>query len=277
MGSTETMPANAPTADEIQPFDFRAGDGPLVIAAPHVGIHLPAAIAATMNETGRAVGETDFHVHRLFDFAPELGAATLFATHSRYVVDLNRDPEGGNLYPGKFETGLCPVSDFDQHPIYPEGHEPHAGEILYRRNTWWQPYHDRLRQALDDAVARHGRALLIDAHSIRPEIPSLFEGRLPDLNFGTNCGLTLNPDLVAVVDAWRNGQSQFSHVRDGRFKGGYTTRHYGRPDQGIQALQIEIVQDCYLNSDTPHLYDARKAAPLSQALRPLVESLLAAL
>ncbi|MBW8882208.1 MAG: N-formylglutamate deformylase [Asticcacaulis sp.] len=253
------------------------GDGPLIIAAPHVGTHIPPAIAAKMNDDGRAVRETDFHVHRLFDFTRELGATTLFATHSRYVVDLNRDPEGANLYPGRFETGLCPVSDFDQRPIYPTGHEPCVAEIVDRREQWWQPYHDALHQALNRAVARHGKALLIDAHSIRPQIPSLFEGRLPDLNFGTNSGMTLGPKLTGVLNAWRNGQSAWSHVLDGRFKGGYTTRHYGQPENGVQALQIEIVQDCYLNSATPHLYDAAKAAPLSQALKPLVEQLLAAL
>ena len=271
------MPANVPTSDEIPPFDLNLGDGPLVIAAPHVGVHIPPAIAAKLNDTGRAVRETDFHVHRLFDFAPELGATTLFATHSRYVIDLNRDPDGGNLYPGRFETGLCPTTDFDQNPLYPAGHEPCAAEIIARRETWWQPYHDALRRALVAAVARHGRALLIDAHSIRAQIPSLFEGRLPDLNFGTNSGLTMAPGLIHAIDTWRHGQSAYSHVLDGRFKGGYTTRHYGRPDHAFHSLQIEIVQDCYLNSATPHLYDAAKAAPLSQALRPLVEGLLAAL
>ncbi|EGF90199.1 N-formylglutamate deformylase [Asticcacaulis biprosthecium C19] len=271
------MPALAPLPDEIPLFDLHEGDGPLVVAAPHVGMHIPLDLANRMTATGRAIGETDFHVHRLFDFARNLDATTLFATHSRYVVDLNRDPEGGNLYPGKFETGLCPLSDFDRNPLYPDGDEPDAAEIEARRDTWYRPYHDRLRQTLDRAVARHGRALLIDAHSIRPEIPSLFEGRLPDLNFGTNSGATMGPHLLTVLDAWRAGLKGYSHVLDGRFRGGYTTRHYGDPARNIHALQIEIVQDCYLNSDTPHLYDEARAAPLSKALRPLIDALLAAL
>lgn len=271
------MPANAPISDEIPAFDLRLSDGPLVIAAPHVGIHIPPDIAAVLNATGLAVGETDFHVHRLFDFAQALRATTLFATHSRYVIDLNRAPDGANLYPGKFETALCPTTDFDQNPLYQDGQAPTAEQIAWRRGTYWQPYHNALRQALDTAVARHGHALLIDAHSIRPAIPSLFEGRLPDLNFGTNSGATMAPHLISVIDAWRHSQSAYSHVLDGRFKGGYTTRHYGHPDQHIHSLQIEIVQDCYLNSATPHLYDAAIAAPLSHALKPLVESLLAAL
>ena len=269
--------SNLPHTDEVSPFAYSPGDSPLVIAAPHVGTHIPPDIAAKMNATGLAVRETDFHVHRLFDFARDLGATTLFAIHSRYVIDLNRDPEGQNLYPGKFETGLCPVSDFDRNPIYPEGHNPCAAEIEFRRETYWQPYHQQLRQALDAAVARHGKVLLIDAHSIRGVIPSLFDGRLTDLNFGTNSGQTLPSRLLTVLEKERAAITGYSHVLDGRFKGGYTTRHYGRPENGVNALQIEIVQDTYLDSSTPHLYDAAIAAPLSHTLRPLVEALLKAL
>ncbi len=271
------MLANPQPTDEMPLFACRAGASPLVIAAPHVGTHIPSGIAARMNETGRAVGETDFHVHRLFDFARDLDATTLWATHSRYVVDLNRDPESRALYPGKFETPLCPLSDFDHNGLYDDGYAPDAAEIARRRAAYWQPYHAQLRMVLDTARARHGHALLIDAHSIRPAIPSLFEGRLPDLSFGMNDGRTASPALRDVVRRWGEGQDGYSFVIDGRFKGGFTTRHYGRPDTGIHALQIEIVQDRYLNMASPHLYDDAIAAPLSRALRPLVEDLLAAL
>ncbi len=258
-------------------FEYHAGASPLVIAAPHVGTHIPADIAATLTETGLKVGETDYHVHRLFDFARDLDAATLWATHSRYVADLNRDPESRALYPGKFETALCPLSDFDHNGLYREGHAPDDTEIAHRRNTYWRPYHAQLRAALNAARDRHGYALLVDAHSIRPAIPSLFDGRLPDLNFGSNDGRTLGTALSEVVRQWGEGQDAYSYVIDGRFKGGFTTRHYGHPETGIHALQIEIVQDRYLNMATPHLYDEAVAAPLSRALRPLVERLLAAL
>ena len=276
IGSTATMPTNLQTTDHPL-FDFSEGASPLVIAAPHVGTYIPPDIAAKLNETGLAVGETDFHVHRLFDFARELDATTLWATHSRYVVDLNRDPEGNTLYPGQFETGLCPLSDFDQNPIYPEGHSPCAAEIEFRRDTYWRPYHNQLKAALDAAVARYGKALLIDVHSIRSAIPSLFEGRLPDLNFGINSGQTLRGDTLKALEDWRAKTNSYSHVLDGRFKGGYTTRHYGALSTQIQALQIEIVQDTYLDLTAPHLYDARIAAPLSQTLRPLVEALVESL
>lgn len=272
-----TMQANPQITDEMPLFDSHEGPGPLVVSAPHVGTHLPPAIAARMNATGLSVGETDYHVHRLFDFARSLGGSTLFATHSRSVADLNRAPDGQFLYPGKFETPICPGSDFDHNPIYRDNASVSADEVAARRELYWQPYHDRLRALLDRAVARHGFALLIDAHSIRPSIPSLFEGRLPDLNFGLNDGRSAAAGVAEVIRDWAAGQGRFSYVIDGRFKGGYTTRHYGQPSQRIHAVQIEIVQDTYLNMTTPHLYDAGLAAPLSESLRPLVEALLEAL
>lgn len=271
-----TMQAHRQITDEIALFDFVGGTGPLVVSAPHVGTHIPPDLAGQFNTTGLGVHETDYHVHRLFDFARDLGASTLFATHSRYVIDLNRAPDNASLYPGKFETDLCPLSDFDRRPIYAHT-TPDAGEVVRRRDVYWRPYHDQLRSALDTAVARHGHALLIDAHSIRPSIPDLFEGRLPDLNFGLNDGRSASPVLADIVRQWGAGENRYSHVIDGRFKGGYTTRHYGQPTQGIHAIQIEIVQDTYLNMAMPHLYDAGLAAPLSHTLRPLVEALLQAL
>lgn len=271
-----TMQPRRQITEKAALFDCAEGPGPLVISAPHVGTYIPADIAEGLNETGLSVRETDFHVHRVFEFARQLDASTLFATHSRFVIDLNRAPDGANLYPGQFETGLCPASDFDQTPIY-LGVCPDADEVKRRRETYWLPYHQQLRRLLDAAVARHGYALLIDAHSIRPLIPSLFTGRLPDLNFGLNNGRSASKGLAQAIDHWGSTQDRYSFVIDGRFKGGYTTRYYGEPDRNIHAIQIEIVQDIYLNMATPHLYDARLSAPLSHALKPLVESLLQAL
>ncbi|MGN6424640.1 MAG: N-formylglutamate amidohydrolase, partial [Asticcacaulis sp.] len=189
----------------------------------------------------------------------------------------NRAPDSARLYPGQFETGLCPLSDFDQNPIYQDGFAPDEAEIAERRDRYWRPYHDKMRTTLDAIRARHGYALLIDAHSIRPQIPSLFEGRLPDLNFGTDSGRTLPPRLMTALNDWRQGESRWSHIVDGRFRGGYTTRHYGQPQANIFTLQIEIVQDAYLDLKQPRLYDAAIAQPLSLALRALTEALLRAL
>lgn len=257
-------------------FTLTERAGPLVIAAPHVGTALPADIAARLNPVGLSVMETDFHVHRLYDFAPDLNATTLFANYSRYVVDLNRDPHSAPLYPGLFETGLCPLSDFDRRPIYLEGGEPDPAETERRRHCYWFPYHARLEEVLEATRDRHGFALLIDAHSIRPSIPTLFEGSLPDLSFGSDSGRTLPPAVIAALNEWMAKTTAYSSVLDGRFKGGFTTRGHGRPEDRIFSLQIEIVQSCYLDMDDPTQYDPVRAQPLSDTLKPLLETLISA-
>ncbi|GGZ36191.1 N-formylglutamate deformylase [Asticcacaulis endophyticus] len=255
-------------------FEHQPGDGPLVIAAPHVGTHLPEDIAVRMTPTGQSVGETDFHVHRLYDFARDLGASTLWATHSRYVIDLNRPPDGGALYPGKFETALCPLTDFDLQPLYIAGLEPDAAEVEHRRLQYHAPYHQRLTEILAATRVRHGYALLIDAHSIRSAIPSLFSGSLPDINLGSNDGQTLSPELLGMIRDWQETPSPFSSVLDGRFKGGYTTRHYGRPVINQFSLQTEIVQDRYLDTADPRTFHPELAMAMSMRLKSLVEALL---
>lgn len=257
------------------PFISHQGTSPLVIAAPHVGTFLPPDIAARLNETGLAINETDFNVHRLFDFARAEGASSLWATHSRYVIDLNRAPDSSPLYPGRFETPLCPLTDFDLNPIYKAGEAPDQAEINHRRQQLWWPYHAELERLLEAAREQHGFALLIDAHSIRPEIPTLFEGRLSDLNFGTDDGQTISPALKRTLQDYLT-VSPFSAVLDGRFKGGYTTRAHGRPEDDIYAVQIEVVQDVYLDMKAPQIFDEDRAQPLTEALIVLIRALLLA-
>ncbi|MFT3998290.1 MAG: N-formylglutamate amidohydrolase [Asticcacaulis sp.] len=257
-------------------FTLTERSGPLVIAAPHVGTYLPPDIAARLNAVGLSVMETDFHVHRLYDFAPELDATTFFATHSRYVVDLNRDPNSAPLYPGLFETGLCPLTDFDRNAIYQDGREPSLLETEERRHTYWWAYHARLEEVLEATRDRHGFALLVDAHSIRPSIPLLFEGSLPDLSFGSDSGRTLPPEMRDALTGWMAETTSYSSVLDGRFKGGFTTRAHGRPEDRVYALQIEIVQSCYLDMNDPTRFDAERARPLSETLKPLLERLISA-
>lgn len=265
---------SAPSSPDL--FTLTERHGPLVIAAPHVGTYLPPYIAARLNPVGLSVMETDFHVHRLYDFAAELEATTLFATHSRYVVDLNRDPHSSPLYPGMFETGLCPLSDFDRNPIYLEGQEPSFAETEQRRFQYWFPYHARLEEVLQATRQRHGFALLIDAHSIRPSIPLLFDGALPDLSFGSDSGRTLPPVVIKALQEWMQCTTDWTSVLDGRFKGGFTTRGHGRPEDHIYALQIEIVQSCYLDMNDPTRFDPQRARPLSQTLKALLETLISA-
>jgi N-formylglutamate amidohydrolase len=249
---------------------------PLLIDVPHAGTYLPKELAARLSATALALPDTDWHVEKLYGFAAELGCGLFWATHSRYVVDLNRDPSGAALYPGADNTELCPLRTFDSQPIYQPGQEPSADECAARMQTYFQPYHQALAAELDALRARHGYVVLIDGHSIRAQVPRFFTGRLPDLNLGTADGTSCAPSLAEV--AWQAlGQDpRFTRVHNGRFKGGYVTRHYGRPSDGIHALQLEIAQSSYMDEDTPRSLDLSCAAPLQQVLRRLARALLSA-
>ncbi|MCR9125711.1 MAG: N-formylglutamate deformylase [Rhodobacteraceae bacterium] len=225
-------------------IEISQGDSPLVLGLPHTGTDLPDDIRAGLNETGRALADTDWHIHTLYNGLVD-GVTTVRTPVHRYVVDVNRDPAGVSLYPGQNTTSLCPLTDFDGRPIHRPGHAPDAAEIERRRLAYHAPYHAALAGALDRAVARHGFALLYDCHSIRSHIPHLFAGTLPDFNIGTNDGTTCAPDIEEAVARICAGTGR-SHVRNGRFKGGWTTRRHGRPDFGRHAIQMELAQSTYM-------------------------------
>ncbi|MBV8619671.1 MAG: N-formylglutamate deformylase [Curvibacter sp.] len=257
------------------PYRFHAGSTPLLISMPHVGTWVPPALASRLSAKARQLPDTDWHLERLYGFARELGASLLIATHSRYVIDLNRPPDGASLYPGQSVTGLCPVDDFDDCPLYLEGQAPDATEVAERRAGLWQPYHDRLQGELGRLRRTHGRALLWDAHSIRSVLPRFFEGRLPDLNFGTADGASCDPALARALLSKAGESGRFSAVLNGRFKGGYITRHYGRPAEGIQAVQLEMSQCSYMSEALPFDYLPELAARIQPTLRALLDTLLA--
>ncbi len=257
-------------------FELRRGEGPLIVSAPHVGTLLPDALAARLTPPGRALVDTDWDVDRLYAFAAaELGATTLRARFSRYVVDLNRDPGGTSLYPGARTTGLCATETFEGEPLYAPGEDPTEAEVAERRAASWEPYHAALRAEIARVRAAHGYALLLDAHSIWGRLPLLFEGELPDVNVGTNSGASCDPALSAALVAAVH-DSPYSHVVNGRFKGGYITRHYGDPVRGVHAVQIELNQRTYLADGSRTRWDDAKAARLSAALRRACEALTAA-
>ena len=198
----------------------------------------------------------------------------LVATHSRYVVDLNRDPSGAALYPGADNTELCPARTFASEPLYADGRAPDSREIAARRAEYFDPYHAQLAAEIERVRARHGYAILLDGHSIRSEVPRFFAGRLPDLNLGTVDGASCAPSVHGAADVVLAGAAAFTTVVNGRFKGGYVTRHYGDPDRGVHALQLEIAQACYMDENPPYPWDARQAAPLVEVLSRLVAALL---
>jgi len=257
-------------------FRFRSGSSPLLVSMPHVGTHIPPSLAAEMTPAALEVPDTDWHVDLLYDFLDELGASVLQATHSRYVIDLNRTPTGEALYAGARNTELCPTSRFDDQPIYLPGRAPDHIQIAERRSLYWQPYHDKLALELAALKARHGCVLLFDAHSIRSRVPRFFEGRLWDINVGSGEGVAASPaisDAVMEVAAKATG---YTSILNGRFKGGYITRRYGRPIDCIEAIQVELSQITYMNEDPPFSLREDLAAGIRPVLRQILEALLSA-
>ena len=257
------------------PFRFRQGTRPLLISMPHVGTHVPPALAARFTAEAREVHDTDWHLERLYDFADALGASVLVATHSRYVIDLNRPPDGASLYPGQNVTGLCPVDSFDDTPLYADpADQPGEAEIAARRDAIWHPYHAKLAEELARIKAAHGIAMLWDAHSIRSVLPRFFEGKLPDLNLGTGKGASCDPALAERLLAIAKDATGYTSVLNGRFTGGYITRHHGRPQEGQHAVQLEMTQSSYMQEAMPFDYLPGVAAGVQPQLQRMLQAVL---
>ena len=251
-------------------FDLHRGTAPLFVSLPHDGTHIPDEFAARMSPEARRAPDTDWHVSRLYAFARELGASMIVPSHSRYVVDLNRPPDDTSLYPGQNTTGLCPIVQFSAAPVYLQGQEPSHDEVVARVERYWRPYHDALREEIERIRAAHGRVVLWEGHSIRSVVPFLFDGRLPDLNLGTSSGASCAPTLQQRLVAVFEGQRDYSYVVNGRFKGGYITRHYGVPARHVDAVQLELAQCNYMDEDA-FAYDEVKAEKLQVVLRALLQ------
>lgn len=257
-------------------YDFHAGPLPLLISIPHSGTEVPAAIAERLTVAARTLPDTDWYVDKLYDFARELGASIIKANYSRYVVDLNRAPDSTPLYASNPTSPVCPTETFAGAFIYTASHEPDAAERAARIDEYWRPYHVRIAQELERIRTQHGRALLWDAHSIASEIPGLFEGVLPEFNFGTrdgaSCPREIGEALLEVVT--RDGE--FGAVLDGRFKGGYITDHYGKPQAGVYAVQLELAQRAYMNEGTRHGWAAEQAASAATLIARVLSKYLKA-
>jgi N-formylglutamate amidohydrolase len=255
-------------------FDFHQGSSPLVVSIPHDGRLLAPGQADRMTEAGRALPDTDWHVRELYSFLADLGASVIAANYSRYVVDLNRPSTDEALYENQVATGVCPRRTFANREIYLEGEAPDENEQEARIDAYWQPYHERITETLDRIKDRFGYVLLWDAHSIPREVPLLFEGALPDLNIGTNDGRSCAPQLETAVAAAAD-TSPFSSVANGRFRGGYITRHYGKPENGIHAMQLELSQHNYMDEKNLS-YDAARAVILVDTIKNMLQVFMAA-
>ena len=260
-------------------YRLEQGRVPLLISLPHVGTELPPELHERLVPRALASEDTDWHLERLYrPLADSLGASLIVPRSSRYVINLNRPPDDRPLYPGAAGgTGLVPTHFFTSEPLYRDGAEPDAAEIAARREACWRPYHEALAAELERLRAEHGRALLFDGHSIRSELPWLFEGTLPALNLGTADGASCAPAITERLGQVLAGQQRYSHVVNGRFKGGYITRHYGQPAGGIHAVQLEMCQRCYMHEDREPraAYDDGLAARVAPLIENLLQELLA--
>ncbi len=258
----------------IPAFKFHQGTAPLLVSMPHVGTHIPLAIAQYMTEDALRLADTDWHLELLYDFLDEIGASVLIATHSRYVIDLNRPPDNANLYPGQDTTGLCPVDTFERQPLYREGMAPNDAEIAARTQKYWVPYHQALHNELQRLRQAHGVAMLWDAHSIASVVPRFFEGKLPDFNIGTASGASCADELAHQISAIANSASVYSTALNGRFKGGYITRHYGKPADNIHAVQLELSQITYMEESFPFRFNEKVAQQVRPTLNRLLDTML---
>ena len=260
-------------------LEITRGTAPLLVSIPHTGTEVPGEIEADLVSLWLARKDADWWIERLYDFAPALGATVLRTTISRTVIDVNRDPSGASLYPGQATTGLCPTETFDGETLYRAGREPDEAEIARRRALYFAPYHDALAAEIARLRQMHPRIVLYDCHSIRSVVPRLFDGELPHLNLGTNSGLSCDASLQQAVEAIC-AASPFSWVANGRFKGGWITRTYGRPSDGVHAIQMELACRAYMEEpegpvserNWPTDFDSRVGAPIRQTLGQLLEA-----
>lgn len=261
------------TSAEITPVEITRGDSPIVLGLPHTGTDLPDTVRHDLNPRGRELADTDWHIHHLYEgLLP--GATTVRATFHRYVIDANRDPSGASLYPGQNTTGLVPLTDFDGQDIWTT--PPDEAEVEARCRAFHAPYHAALEAELARVRDLHGVAILYDCHSIRSLIPFLFDGPLPDFNIGTNLGTTCAPEIEAAVADICAAAPGYTSVTNGRFKGGWTTRHYGRPAEGLHAIQMELAQSSYLSAEAPPWpCDPEKSARLRVHLTDILTTLAA--
>lgn len=258
----------------MQSYDLKIGDSPLILSQPHPGIMLPDGMDKRLTNEARKLPDTDWHIPHLYaDCANALNATVISAKYSRYLIDLNRDPKGASLYPGQNVTELCPTGLFDDGPIYLDGEEPGDDEISERIHQYWHPYHSELAKQIERIKNKFGFVLLYDCHSIRSVVPRFFDGTLPDLNIGSGDGSSTDQTLV---DRLGNDLSacKYSHIINGRFKGGYITRHYGKPDNRIHAIQMETAQSAYMQEEFPFAYDDAAAAALKPVLHTLLTTML---
>ena len=258
----------------VAPYSYRYGSSALIVSMPHSGTFVPHSVGLGMTDVAAARSDTDWHLPRLYDFLEELDATVVIASHSRYVVDANRPPDGGNLYPGRDTPKLCPTDTFDRQALYRSA-EPSAEDVAKRVDSVWRPYHRRLQREIERVRGEHGFAILLDALSIVGVAPRLFDGRLPDFNLGTANGTSCDPVLAQSLFASLQRHTGFTSVLNGRFRGGHITRYFGAPSKGVHAVQMEMVEATYMDESCPFTFRPDRAERVRPILREQLEIALA--
>lgn len=267
---------NAQSQETIA-YSLHRGSIPVLVSIPHLGTDIPAELESSYSDVAKLRTDTDWHLDRLYAFARSMGASVIQARISRYVIDLNRPSTGESLYPGQNTTGLCPTHTFRNEALYLQGREPSPEQMQARVHCYWKPYHQALSAELGRLRAQHGQVLLWEAHSIASVLPHLFEGKLPDLNFGTNDGKSCSAELLEAVVGSAKQQPEFSLVTNGRFKGGYITRQYGAPESGVHAIQLEMCQCLYMDESWPYDYSEARAGTIQPSLERMFRAACAQL
>ncbi|NVJ61213.1 MAG: N-formylglutamate deformylase [Gammaproteobacteria bacterium] len=266
----DRRPFDSDSKYEPEPYRLEKGSQPVLISMPHNGTLIPSAVLNTMTDAGKGVADTDWYLRILYDFMREEGCYFITPKYSRYVIDLNRPADGAVLYPGANNTELCPTSTFAFERIYQDSGSPTEESINSRIDAIWRPYHQAIAETLDEIKQIYGGAVLLEAHSIASQVPRFFDGTLPDFNFGTNEGKSCSNSLAKLIEEFET--DGYSKVENGRFKGGYITRHYGRPDENISTVQLELSQRCYMDENSLS-FNSEKANAVTPVLRNLIVQL----
>lgn len=251
---------------------------PILLSVPHCGTDFPDELKDDFKpELAKSPDDTDYYVHDLYNFCSEMGITIIHAKYSRWVIDLNRDPESKALYnDGRIITALCPNTNFFGDSIYvSQDKEPNHNEVQRRLNTYYWPYYKEIENQLAQLKSQFGKALLWDAHSIRRFVPTIRKENFPDLILGNNDGLTADQSLIDI--ALDNlGKDKYGLNHNTPFKGGHITRYFGNPSNNIHALQLEMSKDLYMNHDETEFHMARAnemRVVLKSCFRGLIEGL----
>ena len=247
---------------------------PILLSIPHCGTDFPIEVRRQFDaDLIGAPDDTDWFVDHLYDFAAAMGITTIYATNSRWVIDLNRDPANKPLYTdGRIITALCPTTNFEGQPIYVDRRaEVDPGEVSRRWELYYKPYHEQIGKKLFELKNKFGKVLLWECHSIRQFVPKVFPEKFPDLILGTNDEQSADQGMIKAVLTELNN-SKFSVNHNFPFKGGYITRHFGRPSEGQHAMQLEMSKVNYMD-DSEKNYDNKRADKVREVLKKVFTTL----